>query len=230
MKKANRKEINGKQIEEMLKKAWGNFKDYYDKRASEYSKKMKLSEKEAKNEHWICWNEDDLMLHLGRFFYQQLYKQLGRNSGIEVHLKKNLTPKNFKGYEFENDLEKFNKQLGVKYVELDLIIAYEDHKSQFLLCAEAKCFHASEESVSRGERTAEGVIEEDIARLVALKELKIAEEVVFILFDDYYYLENPEKHEAIQEILAKAEKQAKGIKIKVLYHKSEAKMLNTRRE
>ncbi len=229
MKKANEKEIDGEEILKMLEKAWNDFIGYYDKWAPKYYSALTspkdLSEKKAKkkqkDEHWICWTEDDLMLHLGRFFYKQLYKQLGRNSGIEVHLNKILSYSSFKGYTFQSKIRELNNSLNRKRgVKLDLIITYETSKGPFLLCAEAKFFHYSQESFRR---TVQRVIQEDIDRLVALKELGIAENVVFLLFDDYYYLKENVKHKAIKKILEKARKQG----ITVFYHNSKAKIVRT---
>ncbi len=204
------KNASGKEIEKMFKNAWEDFKNYYDERARKYSKG--LSEKETENEHWICWDEADLMLQLGRFFYQRL----GGNSGIEVHFDKTFDEKNFEGYEFESKIKELEERVGK--VKLDLIITDETNRGPFLLCAEAKCFRYYQ--WRQGVATV--VIKRDIDRLVELKRLEIAEKTVFILFDDYYYLKEKDEDKKIQEILAGAPKD-----IVVLYHNSKAKIVTT---
>ncbi|TET21477.1 MAG: hypothetical protein E3J71_09725 [Candidatus Stahlbacteria bacterium] len=168
--------------EELLRKAWVEFCNDYDKKVREYSKSEFVgSRKQAKTEHWILWNEYDLMVQLGRFFYDQL----ARNSlsEIEMHTNKKLGS-SFNGYDFKSELKKLKWQLDEREAQPDLIIVQEDSLGPFLLCAEAKCFHCSE----RG--TAKAAIEKDIETLEAIRDLGIAERVVFILFDDYYWIQN----------------------------------------
>ena len=52
-----------------------------------------------------------------------------------------------------------------------------------------------------------------------IKELGIAENVIFIIFDDYYYLKEPEKCKKIKNLLEQHKK-----KITMLYHNSRAKL------
>jgi arginine utilization protein RocB len=100
----------------------------------------------------------------------------------------------------------------------DLIIAQENSPESFLLCAEAKCFHAAVEAVSRGGRTIKDEIEKDIETLRQLKQLRIAKKVVFMLFDDYYYLREKQKMEEIKSWLVKLPD------VKKLYHDTRAKI------
>jgi len=87
------------QIEQMLVEAWGKFCDYYDKKAPLYRDSWRpkfKEEKQAKDSHWICWNEYDLTFHIGRFFYDILKKKEGREfSDIEIHFEKNVNFTNF---------------------------------------------------------------------------------------------------------------------------------------
>lgn len=189
------------------------FCKYYDCKASKYSKP--LSKEDAKSSHWICWNESDLMVQLGRFFYKELDKI---NSNIEMHFDKNVNRSNFGRYDFKDKLVKLKEDLG-RVPKVDLIITPEDSLSPFLICGEAKYFHCSVESISRGKQTVEGDIEKDIKTLLEIKDLGIAENVVFIIFDDYYYLNEPEKCKKIKNLLEKHNK-----KIKILYHNSRAKL------
>ena len=82
-----------------------------------------------------------------------------------------------------------------------------------------KCFHYSVEAKNFNTKTAEGVIEKDLKTLSKIKDLGIAENVVFIIFDDYYYLNKPKKYKKIKKLLEKYSK-----KIKILYHDSRAKL------
>lgn len=193
--------------------AWKIFCKYYDCKASKYSKP--LGKEDAKNSHWICWNESDLMLQFGRFFYKELDKI---NSNIEMHFDKNLDPANFRDYDFANKLPELKKSLG-RYPKVDLIITPEDSIGSFLICGEAKYFHCSVEAINRNTQTVEGAIKKDLETLSKIKDLGIAEDVVFIIFDDYYYLNEPEKCKKIQNLLEKYNK-----KIKILYHNSRAKL------
>ena len=115
-------------------------------------------------------------------------------------------------------LWKLKENLG-RTPKVDLIITPEDSVGPFLICGEAKYFHCSVEGISRNTQTAEGDIKKDFKTLLKIKELGIAENVVFIIFDDYYYLKEPEKCLKIKNLLEKHNK-----KIKILYHNSRAKL------
>jgi len=200
-------------IEKMVENAWEMFCKHYDCKVPKYSKSLDVEE--AKDSHWICWNESDLMLQFGKFFYKELDKI---NSSIEMHLDKNLAPYGFGDFDFADKLPELRKSLD-RYPKPDLIITSEDSVGPFLICGEAKYFHCSVEGINRGRETAEGVIEKDLKTLLKIKELDIAKKVVFIIFDDYYYLNEPEKCKKIKDLLGKYNK-----KIKILYHDSRAKL------
>lgn len=215
------------QILQIVEKAWEDFLEYYNERVEKYVKEIKLSNNEeflyekAKKEHWICWNEADLLMHLGRFIYKNLEEK--SIDGIEIHLDKNLSLNNFSQYIFKDKLRMLKDLLGIKRApKVDLIIAKEaDFTVPFLLCGEVKCFHASVEAVSGKRRTLEEELEKDIKELKAIKELGIAEDGVFFIFDDYYYLFEPEKAQIIKE----KTKEAKQHGIIIHYDKSKAKLL-----
>lgn len=202
-------------IKKTIENAWKIFCEYYDYNASKYSESPNHRE-EPENSHWICWNESDLMVQLGRFFYKELGKI---DSNIEMHFDKYLTLANFRKYDFADKLPGLKNNLG-RSPKPDLIITSEDSYGPFLICAEAKYFHCSVESMSwRNPQTAEGAIKKDLKTLLKIKELGIAKDVVFIIFDDYYYLNEPEKCKKILNLLEKHNK-----KIKILYHNSHAKL------
>lgn len=223
------------QIERMLLEAWKKFCGYYDTGAHKYLKRLpvtlnkKEKEKQAKDSHWICWNEFDLMVQLGRYFYCQRGTESVSNKeflNIEMHFDKNLNRANFKGYSFENKLwpasDDLKKELNDsrKYPKLDLIITCEDSIKPFLLCAEAKCFHTS---VRNG--TVEEEIEKDIRTLAAIKKCKITAKIAYIVFDDYYYnRRNPIDLEII--IKDYATKYKINDKLEILFHTSKAKLEN----
>ncbi|TKJ36606.1 hypothetical protein CEE36_11440 [candidate division TA06 bacterium B3_TA06] len=203
--------------EELLEKAWDEFRRDYDERVREYSESLgREDEEKAKKEHWILWNEADLMVQLGRYTYDHLARN--SPSAVEMHFEKNLTRANFEGYDFEGSLDELKKRLKRKQgPKVDLIIVQENSLGRFLLCAEAKFFHCSEESISRGKRTAKTAIEKDIETLVAIRDLGIAERVIFILFDDYYWIRN-------EDIESFVENACKEHKIIPLMHNSKAKV------
>jgi hypothetical protein len=227
--------ITGEKIECMLIKSWEDFKNYYninaascahryfDEHLREWTKKK--AEKKLKDSHWICWNEDDLMLHLGRYFYNLRSIESNSNKeflNIEMHFNKNLNHSNFKDYSFDDKLRKkggLEKELG-RFPKLDLIIAseYEDNPGPFLLCAEAKCFHAN---VMFG--NVEGKIEKDIKTLAAIEKLGITKKIAYIIFDDNYYnRRDPKDLKKIAEHYSKEH----GIedKLKILHHDSKIKI------
>lgn len=218
------------QIEQMLEDAWGKFCDYYDTETRKYLKKLpvKPNKKEAKKLHWICWNESDLMVQVGRYFYDQRRIKSVSNEEflkIEMHFDKNLNRSNFEDYDFANklngDLKKELNESGKfprGFPKLDLIITCENDFGPFLLCAEAKCFHTSE----RG-RTVEEAIEKDIITLAAIEKLEITEKIAYIIFDDYYY---NEKHPKDLEKISEDYSETYNIKdkLKILYHPSKCKL------
>lgn len=201
--------------EKFLRKAWVEFCNDYDKKVRDYSKaEFVRGRGQAEMEHWVCWNEADLMVQLGRYFYSQLHEV--SHSNIEAHFDKFLSASSFGAYSFKEKLPKLRGELK-RVPKSDLIIVQEDSQDQFLLCAEAKFFHCSEESVSRRKRTAKGAIEKDIDTLVAIRDLGIAERVVFIMFDDYYWIQN-------EDIESVAENACKEHNITLLKHNSMVKI------
>jgi hypothetical protein len=219
--------ITGEKIENLLKEAWEKFCDYYDTKAPRYRKSWLPKLKKEKDAHWICWNEYDLTFHIGRFFYDILKKKEGREfSNIEIHFEKNVNFTNFKDYDFfkpeKDKLEKFKeelKKIGRKRgPKVDMIVAYEDKSSPFLLCAEVKHFHYASE---RYNEKPDEKIDVDIKKLKVIRDCGIAKRIVFMLFDDYYWYNDEEIANAIQQRLDEIRNENG---ITVLFHKSEAKL------
>jgi len=221
-------EAVAEEIEKMLVEAWKKFFGYYKEKAPKYRESWplelneKLNEKDAKDSHWICWDEYDLMFHIGRFFYDILRKKKEEKfSNIEIHFEKMVNSNNFKDYKFEDRdwLEKLKGKLDGKEPKVDMIIAYEDKNSPFLLCAEVKCLHYGTTPIE--------LIRADTRKLKAIRELGIAKRAVFMLFDDYYWYKRGRKTvKKIEDELDKIKKEENDIK--VLYYKSEAKMCEFR--
>jgi len=98
-----------------------------------------------------------------------------------------------------------------------MIVAKEDSNASLLLCAEAKCFRYATDW--------EKAINDDIKKLRAYRDQdsRIAKRVVFMLFDDYYWCNDVNTANEIQQRL-------NGIRnengITVLFHTSEAKLEN----
>ena len=211
------------QIEQMLVEAWEKFCDYYDTKATRYQESWRpeLNEKDAKDSHWICWNEKDLTFHIGRFFYDILKeKKESLFSNIEMHFEKAVDRINFPDtdYVFAKRLDELRTKLGMNEgPEVDMIVAYDNRPYRLLLCAEAKCFHCAQ----RGGPIS--VINEDIKRLIAIRDLEIAKKVVFVLFDDHYWCNDEETAIAIQQRLDEIRNENG---ITVLYHTSKAKTEN----
>lgn len=135
------------QIERMLVEAWKKFCDYYDTRAPRFQDSWRppLDEQGATQSNWICWDENDLTFHIGRFFYDLLKdKKESLFSDIEIHFEKKIDNVNFAryGYRFENSLNELEQQLG-GWPKVDMIVAYENRPYRFLLCAEVKCFRGA---------------------------------------------------------------------------------------
>jgi len=215
------------QIERMLVEAWEKFCDYYDTRAPRYQDSWRppLDRAGALESHWICWTEKDLTFHVGRFFYGILKEnEESLFSNIEIHFEKSLDPRHFRDYLFVNRLEELRTRLieeGILnqgYPEFDLIVAYENRPYRFLLCAEVKCFRGT-----RYVRDPIQVIDNDIVKLIAIRDLEIAKKVVFVLFDDYYWCNNVNTANAIQQRLDEIRNENG---ITVLFHTSEAKLEN----
>jgi hypothetical protein len=201
------------EIQQMLIKAWGNFCDYYDKEVPEYIKSLEDTEN-----YWICWNEYDLLFHIGRFFYDILSKNK-EYSNIAIHFEKNVNDTNFKGYKFKDKLGDLKKKLDMKKgPKVDLIIVDESSDESFLLCAEVKYFHGPSERY--GKKPTEK-IHEDIKKLKEIRDCEVAKRVVFMLFDDYYW---NTKKETADDIKHELERIKKDEGIEVLFHSSEAKM------
>ena len=201
-------DITGEEIEKLLKKAWSDFFKYYESGVQRYCEIMNMSNAEAIEEHLVVWNEHDLMFQLGRFFYKQLREKIPQD--IEPHFDKFLSRSTFKDSALSEKLKELKGRLGW-VPKSDLIIAQETNLDHFLLCAEAKFFHYS---VARYNREPHIVIKKDIDTLVAIKDLGIAERVVFMLFDDYYCHRDQEKYKEIMSILAEAEEH----KLTILKH------------
>ena len=214
-----------KQIAQMLEEAWNKFFDHYNKSASKYLKLWELNvkelnEKDAKESHWICWNEYDLMFYIGRFFYDIL-KEKGEEEfkNIEIHFEKNVNFANFKDFKFKGRLDELKKRLKMnRGPKVDLIVAYEYKNDTFLLCAEVKCFHSASEHY--GESPTKK-ISADVEKLKAIRDCGIAQKVVFMFFDDYYWWANKTIADEIEKELDKIKKDEK---IKVLSSSSEAKL------
>ena len=80
--------------------------------------------------------------------------------------------------------------------KVDMIVTNELSNDSFLLCAEVKYFHGP-----TWYETPVQHISRDIEKLKALKECKIAQKVLFILLDDYYYCtDNKTSLEIMNEI------------------------------
>jgi hypothetical protein len=86
-----------------------------------------------------------------------------------------------------------------------------------LLCAEVKCFHCAQ----RGGPIP--VINADIEKLKAIRDLGISKKVVFVLFDDYYWCNDEAAFAEIQERLNQIRNENG---ILVLFHTSKAKLEN----
>ena len=205
-------------IQEMLVEVWNEFNEYYNNLAREYARLWGISnKKDAEESHWICWNEYDLMFHIGRLFYRILdSKKEKQYSRIQIHFEKNVNISNFRGYSFENKLKNLKDKLDMKRgPKIDMIIARENKNDSFLLCAELKYFHG------RPYESPTEQISRDIEKLKALKELGIADKVVFMLLDDYYFLK---KNKKISNDIENKLDEVNKDEIKVLFSNTQAKL------
>jgi len=134
-------------------------------------------------------------------------------------LRKVLTLLIFKDYDFADKLGKLTGTLKIKRgPKVDIIIAYEDKKSPFLLCAEVKYFHSAAEHY---QKTPIKTIGDDIEKLKAIRDCGIAKKVVFILFDDYYWFTDEKIEEDIKNEVNRIKEEKK---IEVLFYNSKAKL------
>ncbi len=208
------------EIENMLEQAWNMFCSYYNDMAPRYRNSWpeELKGEKAKDSHWICWDEHDLVFHVGRFFYDILReKNKSEFPNIEVHFEKKVDRNNFAEYVFERRLDDLRNQLGMtEGPKIDMIVVQENSNDSLLLCAEAKCF--------RYYTNWRKAIDDDIKRLIALTDCNIAKSVVFMLFDDcYYYRRGGRASNAIQQRLDEIRNE---YGITVLFHTSKAKLEN----
>lgn len=199
-----------------FKKAWNDFKNYFDVKCKCYSAEME--KEDAKKSHWICWSESDLVTQLTRFYYKRL-EESGLND-IEVHINERLSPSNFEDYRFYDSLIEVKNKLN-RVPRPDLIIAFENRDEPFILCAEAKCLRYSVEEVSRKERTVLNGIREDIKKLRTLRSYNVCSSIAYILLDDYYFIEEENRARVIKKRLGEYCQKYGIIK---MYHTSEAKI------
>ena len=189
------------EIQNALIESWHQFIDYYNKLAPKYSSGFSKSDKETS--HWICWNEYDLMFHIGKLFYNILsHKECSSYSDIQIHFEKNVNISNFGEYNFKNRLDELKENLSMQRgPKVDMIVTNELSSDPFLLCAEVKFFHGP-----TWFKTPVQQISQDIQKLKALKECEIAQKVLFILLDDYYYCTEKKTSVAIINEIKKHEK------------------------
>jgi hypothetical protein len=208
--------MSQEKVVKTLEDAWDDFKKYFDEKCKRYSSGMKREE--AEKEHWICWSEFDMLTQLARFFYNRL-KRNGLDN-VEMHVNERLSPKNFEKYEFDNNLEEVNKELK-RIAQPDLIIAFENSRGPFILCAEAKCLRYSVEQFSRGKRTVIGDLEKDKDTLLTLKNHNVCSYLAYVLLDDHYFIH---KEEIAKQIEKKLDEYNQKHNIMKLYHTSKAKI------
>ncbi len=202
------------EIHEILVEAWNEFLEDYNK----YPKRNISSKKDAEESHWICWNEYDLMFHIGRLFYKILEeKKEEKYSNIQIHFEKNINISNFKEYEFEAQLKDLKDKLEMsRGPKVDMIIAYEDNNDSFLLCAEIKYFHG------RPYENPTDQIDRDIKKLRVIRDCKIAKKTVFMLLDDYYYYTDKKRAIDIKNKLDEIERNQE--EITILFSNTESKL------
>ncbi len=187
------------EIPQLLENAWENFVEFYDSRCLSLGGGGQL----------VCWNEIDVMGHLMRFLFEEFTNKQVNN--IEIHLNCSLKPKNYetnKNKDFISSLKLLQTVFG-RRIEVDMVLVKddEDYYGPFELCLEAKHFHYFPW------RKPEELIIEDIERLQAYKNFKIAKSTALIVLDDCLYHKYPDTSDKIEEILNQYENE-----ISILYH------------
>lgn len=203
------------EIQNALTESWHQFLAYYNKLVPEYSSGLSKEDKETS--HWICWNEYDLMFHIGKLFYNILGRKEGSlYPNIQIHFEKNINKSNFEGYTFENRLDELKEKLNMKKgPKVDIIVTKDEvNYDSFLLCSEVKFFHGP-----TWYETPVQQISRDIEKLKALKKCKIVQQVLFILLDDYYYCTEKKTSVAIINEIKKHEKD-----VTILYGDTSSKL------
>jgi hypothetical protein len=156
------------------------------------------------------------MFRIGKLFYNILgHKESSIYPNIQIHFEKNINKSNFEGYTFENRLDELKEKVNMKKgPKVDMIVTNELSSDPFLLCAEVKFFHGP-----AWYKTPVQQISQDIQKLKALKECGIAQKVLFILLDDYYYCTEKKTSVAIINEIKKHEKD-----ITILYGDTSSKL------
>ncbi len=204
------------EIEKILEKSWNKFIEYYNEQIAFLSNNQNNKEN-VKGDYWICWNEYDLMFHVGRIFYETLKEEKEKKyTNIHIHFEKKVNKNNFQDYYFEDMFVELSKKLGYEKdsqgPKIDMIITYEDKLDPFLVCVEMKYFHGHQ----WGKAT--DLIKNDIKKLKALKECGIAQKTIFMLLDNHYC--RKKTHATVNEIktyLNKIKTEDKEIKILDIY-------------
>jgi hypothetical protein len=166
----------------IFKESWADFKDYYQKEKEKYSQN-------GVEGHVICWKEDDIVLQLGRFFYNRLTHSELKDACIEFHSQTIMS--NYTFPKLAEKLSEANKILERKRgIKPDFIITKEDTDDLWLI-GEVKYireFHPFLKEKGKDR------IDKDIKELKVLKELGICQKTAYLVADDFlHHKENESK-------------------------------------
>lgn len=205
-----------KEVAEIIKSSWNDFKDWYDERCDTYVKSEidnGWNAEDAVKDRWVCWREKDLVLHLSRFIYQ-------RSPDLDVHMEFEMKHQNFDGKfskSVERAQEKFARRSGKKKVIPDMIICWHDEQP-FSAAVESKMFRGQEGIALRYGRSWEEDVRKDIETLRVLLEEHICADAFLMVLDDYYWFNDAEKSKQLEKTIRELPKG-----IDALYHKSTIK-------
>jgi hypothetical protein len=185
-------------VVERLEKAWEMLSDRIDNAHNEFLKNS--NENELGDNHFICWEEADVPLQFGRFFYAD------KDEGdYEFHLEVNLKSRNFVGYKFcdNGNLSKVRDKLG-RNARIDFLVEGSSNDI-FSVCREAKYFRYSIEGISRGTRTIMDAINEEFEKLKIFLKNEICQNTVYVTLDKYYHRFDTKSWNKVKSIFEKME-------------------------
>lgn len=143
----------------------------------------------------VCWNEDDIVLQLSRFFYKELEKSEFKDKGIEFHTQMKISNDTFNtAYTFNgktlNDIKsKFGRDL-----KPDFIITKEDDAFLWLI-GEVKYFREWRSALKKR-------VEKDLDVLKEFKDKGVCIKTVYLLADDYLHKKDKKRWLELQEQLS----------------------------
>ena len=161
--------MNSEKCFKLLLESWDEFKTYYRHKKLVYDKRYKDEDDEN---HWICWNEQDITTQLSRFFYSRL----GENTDLEFHREKLLNQNQFSGYDFKKNLPRGGE------IRPDFIVTDENNTKKLFVVGEVKYFRGGQYSSNDPD-----ALKKDIRNLEWLKKHRICSKTILLVGDCFHH-------------------------------------------